>query len=230
MTNVNKNRLSLKLIVMAVSMLLLLVSTGQCDTVVSQCIEGNGDTAQRSRQVDLFDRVELHGAYTVTLKRGDTVKCTVRGDRNLLNHVLTQVENGRLLVCNTGSLRLKQPLEIDLQVPNLRSFDANGAHEVSIIDLKAQTFTLVLDGANLVKISGQVENLKISLDGSSILDATELVGRTASIDASGTTSTQLNVSQSLNVIASGISEVVYYQAPPSVVVDLSGLAEVRAQK
>jgi len=230
MAQVNNTRLLFTLIVTTVSMVFMLISSGQCVTVSSQCFEGDGDTAQRSRMLNRFDHVVLQGAFTVTLKRGDDIKCALRGDRNLLSRVMTRVENGQLLICNEGSLRTKQPLEIELQVPHLTSFSVDGAHEVTIVDIDEDELTLTLNGANLVKVTGRAENVQIELDGSSILDASNLYVGSASVVASGTTSSQLDVNRSLTVKASGITEVIYSGAPKTVVTDLSGLAEVRTKE
>lgn len=230
MTQVNNKRLLFTLLVTTVSMVFLLISTGQCATVTSQCFEGDGDTAQRSRKLKPFDHVVLEGAYTVTLKRGDDITCSLRGDRNLLGRVITHVENDQLLICNEGSLQMKQPLEIELQIPHLSSFSTDGAHEVTIVDIDEGDFTLILNGASLVTMSGQVETVQIKLDGSSILDASSLAVGSALVVASGTTSCQLDVNHSLTVKATGISEVIYSGAPKAVNVDLSGLAEVRLKE
>lgn len=224
MTQVNtKRQFFLVVIAIAFSMVLFLYSLGSCE-----CYEGDGDTAQVSRTLNAFDKIKVDGAYTVTVKRGDFAQCVLRGDRNLLYRVMTQVENSQLVIRNDGSLRMKQPLEVELQLPKLIEFSANGAHEVTIIGIEEDTFSLTLNGANLAKISGHVKVLQLQLDGSSILKGDNLQASSVVVTATGTTSALVRVDNSLTVKGTGLSEVIYSGDPSSVTVELSGLAELTA--
>ncbi|MBW2185126.1 MAG: DUF2807 domain-containing protein, partial [Deltaproteobacteria bacterium] len=192
--------------------------------------EGDGDTAQVSRTLNVFDRIKVDGAYTVTVKRGELAQCLLRGDRNLLYRVMTQVENGQLVIRNDGSLRMRQPLEVELQLPKLIEFTAIGAHEVTITGIAEDAFSLILNGANLAKVSGHVGVLRLQLDGSSILQGENLRASTIDLVATGTTSVQVSVENSLTVKATGLSDVIYSGEPSSVTVELSGLAELNTAK
>lgn len=226
MTQVNAKRQSLTIVIaIAFSMVLFFYSFGHCE-----CYEGDGDTAQVSRTLNVFDKIKVDGAYTVTVKRGELAQCLLRGDRNLLYRVMTQVENGQLMIRNDGSLRMKQPLEIELQLPKLIEFSANGAHEITIVGIEEDVFSLILNGANLAKVTGQVGALQLQLDGSSILQGENLHASSIDIVATGTTLAQVSVENSLTVKATGISDVIYSGEPSSVVVELSGLAELTTDK
>ncbi|OEU72990.1 MAG: hypothetical protein BA874_13390 [Desulfuromonadales bacterium C00003068] len=226
MTQVNAKRQSLPIVIaITFSMVLFLYSLGHCE-----CYEGDGATAQVSRTLNVFDRIKVDGAYTVTVKRGELVQCLLRGDRNLLYRVMTQVENGQLVIRNDGSLRMRQPLEIELQLPNLLEFTAIGAHEVTITGIAEDAFSLILNGANLAKVSGHVGVLRLQLDGSSILQGENLRASTIDLVATGTTSVQVSVENSLTVKATGLSDVIYSGEPSSVTVELSGLAELNTAK
>ena len=222
MTQVNAKRQSLAIVIaMTFSMVLFLFSHGYCE-----CYEGDGDTAQVSRTLNVFDRIMVDGAYTITVKQGELPQCLLRGDRNLLNRVMTQVENGQLIIRNDGSLRMKQPLEIELQLAKLIEFSATGAHEITISGIEEDTFSLILNGANRAKVSGDVGSLHLHLDGSSILAGENLHASSIDVVATGTTSAQLSVENLLMVRATGISEVIYSGEPSSVIAELSGLAEL----
>lgn len=226
MKEVNAKRYPLPIVVaLAFSMVLFICSFGYCE-----CFEGDGDTAQVSRTLNAFDKIKVDGAYTVTIKQGELPYCVLRGDRNLLYRVMTQVENGQLIIRNNGSLRLKQPLEIELQLPQLVEFSAAGAHEITIVGIKEDEFTVILNGANLVKVSGDVGVLQLQLDGSSIFQGGNLRASSIDVVATGTTSAQISVENSLMVKASGLSDVIYSGEPSSVTVELSGLAELTAAK
>lgn len=227
MSYVNDKRLfGFILIAIVVSTVFCLSTFGYCSSVDVKCYEGDGVTDQMSRKLQPFDKVMVSGAYTIKITCGETPQCLLRGDRNLLDRILTQVENGQLIVRNGDSLRMKQPLEIELQLPKLVEFYAEGSHEILIESLDEDIFSLILDGANLANVTGNVNMLSLQLNGSSVVDCKNLRSTSVNATASGTTSAQIHVDHSLTVNATGLSEVIYSGKPTSVDVELSGLAEI----
>lgn len=194
----------------------------------SGCVEGNGKTAEERRDLNDYNEIAVHGAYTVSVIAGSKNKCIVRGDSNLLEHVKTKIVDHRLTVDNDTSLCMKQPLEIELQVPNLEKFSAEGVHEITIKNLHETDFSLIMDGANIVVADGQITNLKVSISGTSNLDARRLLAQHVGVIAAGTTSAMVQVQNDLTVTASGIAEVLYSGTPKAINSNLSGLASISA--
>jgi len=210
----------------SIGIIFLFSSVGFAWQHSSDCVEGNGKTKEVQRSLESFNEVAVHGAYTISLVAGTKTKCIVRGDSNLLQHVKTEVHNNKLQIENDTSLCMKQPLEVELQVPNLKSFWAEGVNEVTIKNLHEKSFTLILDGANMVVADGAIVQLKVKIAGTSTLDARRLVAKHVDVTAAGTTSAMVQVQQDLNVTASGIAEVLYTGKPDSISSNLSGLAEI----
>lgn len=192
----------------------------------SNCIEGNGKTAQQQRTLTGYDQIAVQGAYTLTITSGDSYHFVLRGDSNLLKHVVTRVSDKKLRIGNDESLCMKQPLEIEIKMPRLTGFYAEGAHEITIERIDESSFDLELEGASLATVQGQVETFNSQISGTSMLDARQLIAKSVRIDAAGTTSAKVSVDGPLAVTASGIAEVLYAGTPTSITADLSGLAEV----
>ncbi|MDY0190351.1 MAG: DUF2807 domain-containing protein [Desulfuromonas sp.] len=192
----------------------------------SNCIEGNGKTAETERSLQSFSAVALHGSYSVSVIAGTKMKCTLRGDSNLLKHVITKVADKKLTVDNDASLCMKQSLEIELQVPSLEFMSAEGVHEITIKNLHESDFALIVNGANIVEADGEITNLKVDISGTSTLDARRLFAQNVDVTAAGTTSAMVQVQKELKVTASGIAEVLYSGQPKSINSNLSGLAAI----
>lgn len=205
---------------------ILCSSTGFAWQRSSNCIEGNGTTAEQTRSLSGYNQIAVQGAYTLTITSGNSYQCALRGDSNLLKHVITRVDDGKLRIGNDASLCMKQPIEIEIKMPHLTSFYAEGAHEITIANLDELSLDLELDGASLTTAQGTVKAFKLQISGTSMLDAQQLSAKSVTVDASGTTTAKIMVAGPLSVIASGICEVLYAGNPTSVVTDLSGLAEV----
>lgn len=196
----------------------------------TDCIEGNGKTATVQRTLHNYTKVAVLGAYTLKITSGIELKCTLRGDSNLLKHVITSVVDSQLQINSDSSLCMKQPLEVELQVPNLLSIHAEGVHEITIKNLHEKSFSMVLDGANIAAVDGKIEEFKLNIKGTSTLDAQRLVAQSVEVNAEGTTSAMIQVTDKLAVTASGIAEVLYVGKPTSISSNLSGLAEIAPLK
>lgn len=192
----------------------------------SDCVEGNGTTAEEQRCIDGTNHVVVHGAYSVKVIAGSAFNCTVRGDSNLLKHIITKVNDKQLEIDSDRSLCMKQPLEIEIQMPNLVSFCAEGAHEINIKNVHENKFAVELDGASLATIDGKVGQFKLNISGTSTLDAKRLVAQHVEVIAAGTTSAKIQVEGKLTVSASGIAEILYLGKPSKIKSNLSGLAEI----
>ncbi|MEA3466529.1 MAG: DUF2807 domain-containing protein [Thermodesulfobacteriota bacterium] len=204
----------------------LCASTGFAWQRSSNCIEGNGKTATQQRSLSDYEQIAVQGAYTLTITSGNAYHFLLRGDSNLLKHVVTRVDSGKLRIGNDESLCMKQPLEIEIKVPHLTSFYAEGAHEVTIENIDEPSLDLGLVGASSAMTQGTVKTLKLQISGTSMLDALKMSANSVTVDASGTSLAKIQVAGPLSVTASGICEVLYAGPPTSITADLCGLAEV----
>lgn len=190
------------------------------------CVQGNGQLAEQQRTLTAFDGVSVDGAFTVTVRVGKELRCTLRGDANLLEQVITQVKNRQLHIGSKKSLCMQHPLEIELLVPGLDQFCAEGVHEIAIHDLDEPTFKVRLTGASSARIGGRSDEFQLEIDGASTLDARSLLARTVTVTASGTSSVLVQVSEALTVTASGVAEILYCGKPLAVTSQLGDLAEL----
>ena len=55
-------------------------------------VKGNGNTVTETRNVGSYDGVALSGWFDVELVSGSEGQITVKGEENLLEHVITEVE------------------------------------------------------------------------------------------------------------------------------------------
>jgi len=190
------------------------------------CLQGNGLLGHQQRTLAAFDHIVLQGSFTLNVRVTGKNHCTVSGDENLLDEVVTQVEDSELLIAPKTALQLKQPMVINLEVADLAGVTAEGAHRVEIDELLCPAFVLTLDGACSARLAGFASLLEAELSGASTLKAEQLECCDASIVANGTTVAKLQVKKSLGVHASGIAEVLYRGEPELAVVDLTGRARV----
>nr|WP_320116744.1 DUF2807 domain-containing protein [uncultured Desulfuromonas sp.] len=190
------------------------------------CLQGNGLLGQQQRSLTAFDHIVVQGSFTLKVSVTGENHCTVSGDENLLDEVVTQVDNGELLIAPKTAVKFKQPMVISLEVAELGGVTAEGAHRIEIDGLLCPAFVLTLDGACSARLAGFASLLEAEVLGASTLEAEQLECCDASITANGTTVAKLQVKKSLGVHASGIAEIFYRGEPELAVVDLTGRARV----
>jgi len=211
-------------------------------------IQGSGNVKSESRDVHDFDRVELAGIGTLTIRQGTTEALTIQAEDNLLPHIGSVVQGGTLTLAplpNTN-LRATKPITYDLTVKQLKGIDVSGAGDATASGLTADqldlsvsgsgsldasritpsVLTVNLSGSGSMNASGQASRQTVRISGSGKYVASDLSSQQAAVDVSGSGSARVNVTESLTATVSGSGEVTY-SGSPRVVQNVSGSGSVR---
>lgn len=208
-------------------------------------IKGNGKVEKEERSVEDFKGIRVGGAFDIYLRQDSETKLMIEADENILPIIRTEVKNGILVISTDEGIRNATELNIYLSCKTLENIDVSGAAEItgetaftmdelyidasgaSDIELQIKTSMLVLDlsGATEVELSGKASNAKMDISGAAELEAGDLQIAACNIDASGSASADLKVSEKLEVEASGASNV-DYRGDPLLMVKESGAADV----
>ena len=108
----------------ATALLLLLLFSG-CG-VLHPGIPGSGVSFSEFREVAPFDEVRLAGFGTVNIHVGESPSVCVTTDDNVVAHVETSVQQGRLTISQRQNIRPKTGLVIDVTVPQLTAVRVSG--------------------------------------------------------------------------------------------------------
>jgi len=197
------------------------------------------------RVVESYDKVDVSRALNLTVLVGDandTVKLVV--SEGFMPYVRTTVEGGKLTLTIDTEVDIStlQSNFITIQVPSLSMINASGASRVIIADtLQADELDLTFSGASAATMALNVRQLDLNASGASVLDLIGwadtfnakpvsgasiitgfgLVTRLCTVDASGASILEVNVSEKLDVRASGAS-VVSYRGRPVITSELTG--------
>ena len=101
---------------------------------------------------------------------------------------------------------------------------------MSLDGVKNSSLAVEGSGAAQVKISGETSKLTLDISGASRTDAGDLRAATVSVDSSGASQAEVNVSEALTVDASGASHVTYSGTPATVHKETSGASGVSQAK
>lgn len=210
------------------------------------CLEGNGRLTTESRELPSFSSISMEGSYKLVLTRDSNQTVSIAADENLMGHVKTEVNNGRLRVYSDESLC--DDVEIAINMPELNGLLVSGAVEVETtnrfvspefalevagaaeadMDFEADIIRTEISGAGEVTYRGKAGEHRVEISGACELDAFELQADKYDIQINGAGSCRVHVLSELNVRASGAGEVIYRGNPENIQQEISGAGNVRA--
>jgi hypothetical protein len=177
--------------------------------------------------VATFSSVELAGSNLVTVQVGAKPRVVVRADDNLLDHVTTQVQAGRLVIANTtGSFTTKSPMSVEVSMPSLTALTLSGSGVIAVTGIEAQSLTLRLSGSGVVRAGGTARRLDVSLAGSGDAQLERLVARHVHAVVSGSGRILVTATNSLDASVPGSGAVLYGGDPAHVTTSVTGSGTV----
>ncbi|MGI9595724.1 MAG: GIN domain-containing protein [Acidimicrobiales bacterium] len=155
-------------------------------TACSLSINTDGHTVTQSFEVDDFDSVEIAQPFDATVTVGEETGVEVEINEELVDRLEVEVDGDRLVVQLTGGLVASSgPMVVHITTPELAALSADGAANVEIDGLDAESFDLRVDGASNVSADGSVTTLTLDANGASNVDFEQVSVGTASVTVDG---------------------------------------------
>jgi hypothetical protein len=201
---------------------------GACGEARSQ---NSGPTVERSYQVGNFDRLELAGAYDVTVRTGAAPSVQARGSEKAIERLLVEVRNGTLVIRprDRKGLHLgwndEGKVTLMVSVPALRAaelagsgdiridrvagdrFDGSiaGSGDLSLDRVEVRSLKLGIAGSGTARAQGRARSVQYEIAGSGGIDARGVAAETAavSIAGSGDVEAQATGTASVSIMGSG---------------------------
>lgn len=206
-----------------------------------------GETRTEDREIDDASSVVLRTGGDVDIRLGDEPSLTVVGGENVLERLVTEVDDGRLVIAiRRGPLIVgDRDLRIDVTVTSLErvvidgsgnvtadfgdaedvSMEITGSGEIGADDLRASSVRAGISGSGDIDLSGRTDSLVTEVSGSGDIDASGLDARTAQVVVSGSGNVSVNASDELDVTISGSGDV-RYSGRPQIRSSISGSGDL----
>ena len=211
----------------------------------SACTVGSGEIVTETRSVEGFDEIDLRGTGEVRITVDGTESRTIEAEDNIIDRLTSDVSGSTLIlsadrpiaptedIIYTVTMQSLEGIEISgsgaVEVSEFStedfSVDVSGSGAASVSDVNAETVFARISGSGAVTISGDADELDLSISGSGSFDGDRLAVDTGDVDISGSGNATVNVSEILDVSVSGSGNVEYL-GNPSVSVDSSGSGSV----
>ncbi len=133
---------------------------------------GQNEVVRETRDVPAFDKIDIGGAFEVTVTFGEPQKLEVESKQKAIADITTEVKDSRLIV-GSNKVRNNTPLNLYISVPSLSALELHGAADLKGINpLKADMLTIAISGAASADLELDVETLRTEASGASDLDLT----------------------------------------------------------
>jgi hypothetical protein len=191
-------------------------------------LDGNaGPTRSESRDVATFDRIQLHGRTSLTVRTGAPPTLSLRGGERVLDSLETTVRDGTLVFDpQDEGLNDDHDVDVTITVPRLRAVEADGAGSIRLVNIDTDALELRNNGASDFTASGRVGTLSAIVGGAGELDLGDLEARDASVRIEGVGDAEVTVWGELDAIITGVGDI-EYRGNPTVRSDDEGVGEVR---
>ena len=230
----------LNIVLLAAGIALTLSS---CD---KRCMNGSGNKVTETRKVTDFSKINVSGGYTIKLVQDSSLSLAIMADDNLQKDIITDIDGDMLKISNKNLCNGSEDIVITIGVRSLKEIKASGAVDILsngkintgdmdirlsgstklTLDINAARLTTQATGSSEINLKGQASEHNLKLSGSSNVNALDLVTGVYNISSSGSSDSNINVLQELNVHSSGSSSIKYRGNPASINNDKSGSSSI----
>jgi len=235
-----------KLVTLCLALSLVTITSAQWKRV-----KGNGNVVTIERSTGDYDAVMVSGFFDVDLVDGPEGQLTLRGEENLLDHIVTEVKGGDLVIKVEKGLNLqpstwKEGIHITVPVESISAVSLSGSGDiVGKKTLKSSNFTtnmsgsgditLTVDTDNIeasmsgsgdINLSGRTSNFEVRISGSGDVKAYDLEADNVEATVSGSADIKVTVNGELKARVSGSGDIHYRGNPTKIDSKTSGSGDI----
>ncbi len=192
-------------------------------------IHGSGNIRSETRDIRSFGQVAVSGNTRVFVTQGEAPSLVVEVDDNLLEYVRAEVDDFTLrlgFAGTVGGYAPTQPLTFHLTAPRLRSLELDGAGAIEATNINAPRLVVEISGSGRVRLTGQIEEQYVTVNGSGTYDAAGTETETARVRVNGSGTALVWASNTLAARLNGSGRISYY-GQPQVSQDITGSGHVQ---
>lgn len=224
-----------------------------CDFAARGESDSDFPAGKVSREFDFndFNEILAGGAFNIEIRQGSEYRIFTEGSQRFADNIVVSKSGERLKIDTDsklrmfgrggrGTVRVTMPALTNLEISGanhavVSGFDGNvfrlEASDASEADMKSSFKQLSVDasGASSVTLSGAGSHLDISVSGASKLKAFGYEAKNCDIKVNGASKAEVNVSDELNAVANGASEILY-KGLPKISSDVTGFSSMKPSK
>jgi len=185
-------------------------------------VQGNGMLRTETRDVPTFETITCDGSYEMEIECQAKQALTIDADENLLPLIKTEVKNNALRIYTEENLQPSKGIKIIASVENLSAFTVHGSALGDVHNINNNALSVEVNGSSKLHFNGKTTQLKITISGSSNIDATSLVAEDAKVRINGSGDIHVWAVNSVDGKIHGSGNVKYSGNPINVTQEING--------
>ncbi|MEB8330397.1 DUF2807 domain-containing protein [Flavobacteriaceae bacterium KMM 6897] len=236
-----------KILILGVSMLCMTFTNAQW----GKKIKGNGNIITKNRTTASYDAISISGFFDVELIDGKEGGLTLKGEENLLNHIVTEVKDGKLVIkvekgINLSPSTWKQGIFITVPVESVDAVtlsgsgdivgkktietdnfktDISGSGNISL-SVTANSVKATISGSGDITLSGKTSDFDVRVSGSGDIKAYGLTAVNVSANVSGSAGIEVTATEMIQARVSGSGDITYRGNPKKIDSKSSGSGDI----
>lgn len=231
------------------SLMTLLITA--CSAQWGKGIKGNGNMVSIDRNVGNYDEIAVSGWFDVDLVDGKEGQLTLEGEENLLDYIITEVQNGKLVIKTEKNIDLKPSswkdgIRITVPVESIDGVSLSGSGDIVgktklrtsgfktamsgsgniTLDLETESLSATMSGSGDMNLSGTAKDFEATISGSGDIKAYDLIADNVEATVSGSADIEVTANKMLKARVSGSGDISYRGNPEKVDTKTSGSGDV----
>lgn len=216
-------------------------------------ISGNGNVTTINRTVGDYDAISCAGSFDYVLVSGTEGQLKIEGEENLLEYVITEVKNGKLIVKTEKGINLKtsmgKTILVTIPFKDINEVSLAGSGdlwtedtisttnlEVSLagsgdmkLNITATSVESSLAGSGDIELKGSTTNLEVSIAGSGDYSGFGLNADNTEVSISGSGDAEVVSNLSLKARVAGSGDISYKGNPDKEDTKVSGSGSISSK-
>lgn len=185
---------------------------------------------QEIHDVTGFDNIEIVGVYELDVKVGGDFYVHTSGDAKEVEGLKVYVRGDTLVLDydkKKKKVKNRKSVLVTITLPALTGLDITGVGTGDVSGVKADSFTLDVSGVGEMDIAGTCGSLRADVSGVGDFSTADLKCEDVKADLSGVGQFTVYASESADVSAMGIGEIVVLGNPKTINKDSGFLSKIR---
>jgi len=230
---------------------LVLVITASCSAQWGKRIKGNGDKVTIERTTGDYDAIGVSGWFDVDIVDGKEGQLTLEGESNLLEYIITEVKNGKLVIKTENNINLKPSdwkngIRITVPVERINAISLSGSGDIVgkttlktetldtamsgsgdiTLDVETNTISATMSGSGDITFSGNTTDFSATISGSGDIKAFDLAADNVDATVSGSADIKVTANKMLKARVSGSGDITYRGNPEKIDTKTSGSGDI----
>lgn len=203
----------------------------------NKTIKGNGNVITITRSTLDYDAIKCAGSWDFILVQGKEGTITIKGEENLLDYIITEVDGDELMIKTENNINLKtsfnKTITITISFKDINKVALAGSGDITsthtirskdfetklagsgdiILDIEAKNAKAIVTGSGDVTLTGNTTHFEASVTGSGDIHAYKLNAETADVKVTGSGDIELHCANSIEAKVTGSGNIKYKGSP-----------------